>query len=96
MLTDAICFGVLPPQKVIPGFEELCDDVRANYQDDVDEHFEYFEDREIGRYRRNTRRRRPLFAIDVRNMYHRTDEELPRTNNSVEGLTTALRDEQQR
>ena len=82
-MLSALAF--LPPQNVIPGFEELCDYVRANYQDDVDEHFEYFEDTYIGRYRRNAPRRQPLFAIDMWNMYHRTDEELPRTNNSVEG-----------
>ena len=82
-MLSALAF--LPPQNVISGFEELCDDVRTNYQDDVDEHFEYFEDTYIGRYRRNAPRCQPLFAIDIWNMYHRTDEELPRTNNSVEG-----------
>ena len=58
-MLSALAF--LPPQNVIPGFEKLCDYVRANYQDNVDEHFEYF------------------------------DEELPRTNNSVEGWHRSIR-----
>ena len=54
-MLSALAF--LSPQNVIPGFEELFNDVRANYQDVVDEHFEYFEDTYIGRYRQNAPRR---------------------------------------
>ena len=43
-----------------------------------------FQDTYIGRYRRNTRRP-PLFAINLWNMFNRTDDELLRTNNSVKG-----------
>ena len=45
----------------------------------------YFEDTYIGRLRRNGRRGDPTFARDVWNMYTRTQNELPRTNNNVEG-----------
>ena len=42
-------------------------------------------DTHIGRFRRNAPRRALLFPIELWNMYHRTDAELPRSNNSVEG-----------
>ena len=38
-----------------------------------------------GRFRRNAARRPPVFPINLWNMFHRTDAELPRTNNSIEG-----------
>ena len=46
---------------------------------------EYFEDTYIGRHRRNAPRRTAMFPVVLWYMFHRTDEELPRTNNSVEG-----------
>ena len=75
----------LPPAHVIQGFDDLADHIRQNYNQDVDELLDYFEDTYIGRYRRNAPRRQPMFAIQIWNMFHRTDNELPRTNNSVEG-----------
>ena len=41
--------------------------------------------RNAGRFRRNAARRPPVFPINLWNMFHRTDAELPRTNNSIEG-----------
>ena len=38
-----------------------------------------------GRFRRNAARRPPVFPINLWNMIHRTDAELPRANNSIEG-----------
>ena len=58
--------------------------IRNNFKDEADNLFEYFVDNYIGRFRRNASRRPPLFGIDLWNMYHRSDVELPRTNNSVE------------
>ena len=75
----------LPPADVIQGFDDLCDEIRNLYQAEADDLLEYFEDTYIGRFRRNAPRRPPLFPIVLWNMYHRTDDELPRTNNSVEG-----------
>ena len=37
------------------------------------------------KYRRNAERRRPLFALNLWNMFHRKFDELPTTNNHVEG-----------
>ena len=67
------------------GFEELVDTIRILYDDVADDLLQYFEDTYIGRYRRNAQRRPPLFASNLRNMFNRTDDELPRANNSVEG-----------
>ena len=41
--------------------------------------------RYAGRFKRNAARCPPVFPINLWNMFHRTDAELPRTNNSIEG-----------
>ena len=56
-----------------------------------DDLLDYFEDTYIGRYRLNAPRRPPMFPSALWNMYHRTDDELPRTNNNVEGWYRALK-----
>lgn len=84
--TRMICaLAFLPPQDVIEGFEQLCDFILENHGDQLENLLEYFEDNYIGRYRRNAPRRPALFPIQIWNMFHRTYDELPRTNNSVEG-----------
>ena len=45
---------------------------------------DYLEDTYIGRLR-NGRRRAPIFALELWNMYERTVDGLARTNNNVEG-----------
>ena len=82
-MISALAF--LPPEDVIDGFEELSDVIRELYNDTVDDLLQYFEDTYIGRFRINAPRRPPLFPIDLWDMFHRTDNELPRPNNSVEG-----------
>ena len=76
----AIAF--LPTADVIQGFEELVHEMRNIYKNEVDELLDYFEE---DRFRRNAPRRPPSFALDFRNMFIRTDDELPRTNSSVDG-----------
>ena len=73
----AIAF--LPAADVIQGFEELVDEIRNIYNNEVDEL-----DNFIRRFRRNAPRRPPSFAVDLWNMFNRTENELPRTKNSVE------------
>jgi hypothetical protein len=81
-----ICaLAFLPPDVVVEGFESLCDLLREAYDDQIDDLLEYFEDTYIGRYRRNAPRRPAMFPIELWNMFHRTHDELPRTNNSIEG-----------
>jgi hypothetical protein len=70
---------------VIDYFEQLVDYIRNQFNADCDEIINYFEDVYIGRYRRNAARGAPLFGIQLWNMFHRTFDELPRTNNAIEG-----------
>ena len=73
----------LPPNDVVQMFEELVDLIRANYNNDVEDLLKYFEDTYISHYQRIAPRRILLFPIELWNMFNRTVEELPRTNNSV-------------
>ena len=75
----------MPPDNVIAGFEELSDLIRDTYQGEMDDLLDYFEETYFGWYRRNAERRPPLFVLNLRNIFHRTFDELPRTNNHVEG-----------
>ena len=75
----------VPPQDVVVAFEEVTDTIRQIFGEQVDEVIDYLEDNYIGRYRRNAPRAAPTFAINLWNMFHRTHEEMPRTNNNVEG-----------
>ena len=75
----------LPAGDVIEGFEELVDTIKVLYDDVAVDLLQYFEDTYNGRYGRNAPRHPPHFAINLWNMFNRTDDELPRTNNSVEG-----------
>ena len=40
--------------------------------------------------RGRTRRENPLYSVSFRNVKKRVDEDLPRTNNAVEGFHSAL------
>ena len=75
----------VPPNDTVAVFEELSDEIRNTYNADADQILDYIEDSYTGRYRRNAPRRPPLFSIEMWNMYHRTDQEMPRTNNHIEG-----------
>lgn len=75
----------VPPQDVIDAFEQVADLIRNEYQAAADDILDYFEDTYIGRFRRNAPRAPAMFPVNVWNMFHRTHEELPRTNNNIEG-----------
>jgi len=75
----------VPPDNIFVFFEELTDFIRGRFNNDCDEILDYFEENYIGRFRRNAPRRAPLFAVNLWNMFHRTFDELPRTNNCIEG-----------
>ena len=75
----------LPACNVIEGFEELEDTIRVLYDDLADDLLLYLECTYIDRYRRNAPRRPPRFTTNLWNMFNRNDDELQRTNNSVEG-----------
>ena len=75
----------VPPNGVIGSFDTLADYSRNGYRQDLDNMFDFFENNYSGRFRHNAPRRRPTFNIETWNMFHRTDNELPRINNAVEG-----------
>ena len=75
----------VPPNDVIDSFDNLAQDIRDEYGQDMDDILDYFEDNYVGRFRHNAPRKHPIFDIEMWNMFHRTDAELPRTNNAVEG-----------
>ena len=84
-LRMVLAISFVPPDDVIVFFEELSDVIRDRFGIACDEILEYFEDNYIGRFRRNAQRAHPRFGIDLWNMFHRTADELPRTNNCLEG-----------
>ena len=71
----------VPEDAVVEAFEKLAD----NLPDETDAVVYYFEDTYIGRPRNRRPRLAPKFALTLWNMHKRTQDELPRTNNSVEG-----------
>ena len=72
----------LPEDEVIDGFNTLQDYLPDNARPIL----QYFENNYIGDERDNGNgRRNPLFPIPVWNMHQRTLDNLPRTNNHVEG-----------
>ena len=75
----------VPPNDVIDSFDTLADYSRNGYGQDLNDMLDYFEDNHIYRFRNNAPRRRPTFNTQTWNMFHRTDNDLPRTNNAVEG-----------
>ena len=70
----------VPVGSVIAAFEALQKEVPAALEPVMD----YFEDNFIGRLQRN-RRKQPTFALDMWNIHDRVEDDLPRTNNNVEG-----------
>ena len=70
----------VPADEVIGAFENLSDIIPQELRSVAD----YFEDFYIGRPQRRGRRQ-PTFSVTMWNMNLRSEEELPKTNNSVEG-----------
>ena len=72
----------VPEPDVITAFEAVSEDFPLDGQAVID----YFEDTYIGRLRPGGHHRVPLFDLGLWNMYNQTLDDLPRTNNAVEGL----------
>ena len=73
----------VPENNFIQYFNQLCDSIQQVCADDCVETLDYFKNPYIGRFQRNVPLRPPLFSLDIWNMFHRTQQELPRTNNSI-------------
>ena len=63
----------------------VCIEIGTNFGNVADKLLAYFEDTYVIRFRHNAPRNNPTFSIELWNMFYGTDDELPRTNNSVEG-----------
>ena len=72
--------ALVPVDDIIPAFEALTEHCGADEEPILD----YFEVNYIGELRR-ARRRDPLFAHELWNIYRRVEDDLPRTNNMLEG-----------
>ena len=70
----------VPVDQIVDAYEQL----QQHLDDEYDDILDYFEDNYIGRQRR-VNRRAPRFLHQMWNMHSRADEELPKTNNHVEG-----------
>ena len=80
-----MALAFVPLADIDTAFDDLFTEIRNNFDNDMDEIFDYFEDTYIGRIRRNGRRDNPMFPKEMWNMYNRCRNNLPRTNNNVEG-----------
>ena len=76
-----LCTAFLPIEDVVLGFEQL----QKSCPEDCEHIFNYFEDNYIGRFMANEKRQQPRIAIEQWNCHDRTKNNLPRTNNAVEG-----------
>ena len=74
----------LLPQDVIQGFVAFWIEIKTNFGNVADGLLVYFVDTCVGKFCLNALRNNPIFSIELWNMYHRADVELPRTNNNVE------------
>ena len=76
----------VPVDDVPEAFYDIEREIRDTYDiNGVDVILDYFEDNYIGRQRRGRPRDIAMFPIEIWNMHHRTQDDLPRTNNHIEG-----------
>ena len=75
----------IPPNDVVDAFERLDDIIRNQCVHKTDGVLDYFEDTYIIRFKRNAAQATQIFPFQMWNMFHRTHEELPYTNNHTEG-----------
>ncbi|XP_025080740.1 uncharacterized protein LOC112556185 isoform X2 [Pomacea canaliculata] len=73
----------------IEAFQQLMDSLDADTDETLSDFLAYFESTWLGIVQRG-RRRRPKFDVAMWNVYNRVGDNLPRTNNSVEGWHRAF------
>ena len=85
-LRQLIALAFVPPVDVISVFDELMDSTFfIDNFDDIRDLVNYFEDTWIGRPGRRGGRTTPIYSIPLWNVYQQALEDLPKTNNYVEG-----------
>jgi len=78
-----LALAFVQQHRVVEAFEQLSDQVQ--FPAEAEPVIDYFEDTFIGRPNRNNQRRRPLFSVDMWNVYSAVEDGLPKTNNALEG-----------
>ena len=73
------------PNHVIQLIDDLPQLIRNAFGQDAYDILDYFEDNCFGKFRPKAPSREPLFYMEIWIMFNHTDEELPRSNNAVEG-----------
>nr|KAG5697851.1 hypothetical protein BaRGS_017108 [Batillaria attramentaria] len=79
----------VPPDDVIEAFQQPMDSLDGDTDKTLSDFLAYFESTWLGIVQRG-RRRRPKFDVAMWNVYNRVEDNLPRTNNSVEGWHRAF------
>ena len=75
-MISALAF--VPPNDVQNSFVQLAVLIRNQFGNSADEVLDYFEDNYVGKFRVNAPRGIPIFPIDFWNIFHCTDDELPK------------------
>lgn len=76
----------LPVEQVVDAFERLTEEDAAIFPQELEPVLDYFEDTWIGRYQRGRRNRRaPRFDLQLWNCFDAAMQNMPKTNNAVEG-----------
>ncbi|XP_068238339.1 uncharacterized protein [Palaemon carinicauda] len=80
----------VPPDDVYDCFNTFIETLHEETDSILDEFLQYFEMTWMGILQRG-RRRRPTFEISLWSVYERTSNDLPRTNNMLEGWHSAFK-----
>ncbi|CAF2249018.1 unnamed protein product [Rotaria magnacalcarata] len=82
-----IALAFVPVLDVIKAYESIVDD----FEDDADEFLDYFEKTWIEeRKKRGTGRKKQRFPVELWNVHDRVSQNLPHSNNSIEGCHNAF------
>ena len=80
-----LCTLAFLPTNLINCFVAFCPEIRNNFNANADDLLEYFVNTYIGQFFEIAVCSDSLLFINLWNTFNRTDQELPRTNNSIEG-----------
>ncbi|CAF1484248.1 unnamed protein product [Adineta steineri] len=80
-MKNLTALAFVPPNNVIEEFARI----KENASDILDDLILYFEDNFIGRIMTRNRRKNPGYNVNMWNCFERINEDLPRTNNAIEG-----------
>ena len=83
-----LALAFIPEERVVETFEQLAEQELSSPE--LLPVIDYFEDTWLGRPGRRNARRAPLFAINIWSCFERVKNDLPKTNNLIEGWHRAF------